>query len=453
MLLRLLLLVGVVGVCLGAPQVLEEPGFVDPESLDRNCFVDSPDLSDQFLSAPADTLAQTTVHRGERDFSVNLIKALFKKFESKRIEKNIFISPSSIYHTLLLAYFGARGLTQKQLEVGLGLTDLAKPDVLKAYMMDRVYQAVRENTPGLGYDFRQANKLYFDETLDLNKCLKMALNTQIEPTDFSKDPEGSRVAMNSWVEDITKGNIKDLVPEGYVDTSTKAGIVNAAYFKGQWSSQFKPEDTKPGNFYITKDSIRVVEFMNQKGSFNYYTSEELQAHVVELPYIGDHVSMVIILPPWLDDGLQQTVKRLTPDTLHGVMQEINSGFFKMDTLDIKIPKFSVSGDLELVEPLSELGMGSVFGPSSNLTGFLDLDLTPQLEQNQVKLNGAVHKSVIEVNEEGSVAAAATALLGFRSARPLFHTEFKADHPFLYMIYDKQVNTILFFGVYQFPPSP
>jgi len=267
------------------------------------------------------------------------------------------------------------------------------------------------------------------------------------------DPEGSRLAMNSWVEDVTKGNIKDLVPEGYVDKFTKAGVVNAAYFKGQWTSQFKPEDTKPGNFYITRDQIRIVEFMNQKGSFNYYTSEDLQAHVVELPYVGDHVSMVIILPPWLDDGLQQTVARLNPQTLHGVMQEINSGFYNMDNLDVKLPKFSVSGDLELVEPLSEMGMASVFGPTSNLTGFLDLDLTPELEQNQVKLSGAVHKSVIEVNEEGSVAAAATALIGFRSARPLFQTEFKADHPFLYMIYDKQVNTILFFGVYQFPPAP
>merc|ERR1712060_713915 len=94
--------------------------------------------------------------------------------------------------------------------------------------------------------------------------------------------------MNEWVEETTQGHIQDLIPEGYVDYSTKASIVNAAYFKGQWLSQFKPKDTKFGNFYITRDQIRMVKFMVQKGSFNYYVSEELQAHVLEMPYEGDH---------------------------------------------------------------------------------------------------------------------------------------------------------------------
>lgn len=254
--------------------------------------------------------------------------------------------------------------------------------------------------------------------------------------------------MNAWVEELTKGTIKDLIPAGYVDTSTKASIVNAAYFKGQWMSQFKPSDTKAGNFYITRDEIRIVKFMQQKGSFNYYASQELQAHVLELPYEGEHVSMLIILPPWLDDGLQQTVARMTPTTMQGVLSEINSGFYKSEKLDVKIPKFSVSGSLELENELDKLGMGSVFSSAGNFTGFLSPD-----ETAEVKFSKAVHKSFIEVNEEGSEAAAATALLSFRSARPLFDTEFKADHPFLFLIYDKQTNTILFFGVYQYPPEP
>lgn len=425
-----------------------------PDVLDRNCFGDETlSLSNDFLSNPLNTASQQTVHKGERDFSVNLIKALFKKFENQKIEENIFISPSSIYHTLLLAYFGSKGITQKELEFGLGIEGLTKPEVLNAYMMDRVYQAVRENTEGLGYDFQQANKLYLQKDLSLNQCLQLALNTQIEPTDFAGSPEAARETMNSWVETMTKGHIKNLVPQGYVDSSTKASIVNAAYFKGQWMSQFKESDTKAGNFYVTRDQIRIVKFMNQKGSFNYYTSEELQAHILELPYEGDHVSMVIILPPWLDDGLQQTVQRLTPETLQGVMQEVKSGFFKMDKLDVKIPKFSVSGSLELSNPLNELNITSMFTESSNFTGFLDTSATPADQQNQIKFQKVVHKSFIDVNEEGSEAAAATAILRFRSARPLFQTEFKADHPFLFMIYDKQVDTILFFGVYQFPPQP
>jgi len=423
------------------------------QMLDRNCFGEEGEqgtLSDTFLASPVDQEAQNIVYSGERAFSVNLIKALFEKYENESIEENIFISPSSIYHTLMLAYFGSHGETQEELETALGFDTLGKSEVLKTYMYDRAYQAVRENTPGLGYVFKHANKLYFEQDLKLNDCLRLALADQIETVDFKTDAEAARVNMNSWVEDITKGHIKDLVPEGYVDYSTKAAIVNAAYFKGQWLSQFKTKDTKFGNFYIKRDQIRMVKFMVQKGSFNYYVSEELQAHVLELPYEGDHVSMMIILPPWQDDSLQETVKRMTPETLQAVVSEIKTGFYKVEKLDVMIPKFSISGSLELVEPLGNIGVNTLFGGGSNLTGFLD---QYSVSDDSISLNSAKHKSFIEVNEEGSEAAAATAVLGFRSARPLFHSEFKADHPFLFLIYDKQQDTILFFGVYQHPPSP
>ena len=422
------------------------------QMLDRNCFGEEGEegaLTATFLASKNEE-AQALVYSGERAFSVNLIKALFEKYENESIEENIFISPSSIYHTLMLAYFGSLGETQEELEVSLGFGNLTKSEVLKTYMFDRAYQAVRERTAGLGYTFKHANKLYFEQDLKLNECLRLALADQIELVDFKKSPEQTRVSMNKWVEDTTQGRIQDLIPQGYVDYSTKASIVNAAYFKGQWQSQFKPKDTKFGNFYITRDQIRMVKFMVQKGSFNYYVSEELQAHVLEMPYEGDHVSMVVILPPWKDNSLQETVKRMTPETLQGVMGEIQTGFYKVEKLDVLLPKFSISGDLELLEPLSSLGINSLFGGRSNLTGFMDQYGD---SEDTISLDSAKHKSFIEVNEEGSEAAAATALLGFRSARPLFHSEFKADHPFLFLIYDKQVDTILFFGVYQHPPAP
>jgi len=422
------------------------------QMLDRNCFGEEGEegaLTATFLASKNEE-AQALVYSGERAFSVNLIKALFEKYENESIEENIFISPSSIYHTLMLAYFGSLGETQKELETSLGFGNLTKSEVLKTYMFDRAYQAVRERTAGLGYTFKHANKLYFEQDLKLNECLRLALADQIELVDFKKSPEETRISMNKWVEDATQGRIQELIPQGYVDYSTRASIVNAAYFKGQWQSQFKPKDTKFGNFYITRDQIRMVKFMVQKGSFNYYVSEELQAHVLEMPYEGDHVSMVVILPPWKDDSLQETVRRMTPETLQGVMGEIQTGFYKVEKLDVLLPKFSIAGDLELLEPLSSLGINSLFGGRSNLTGFMDQYGDAE---DSISLDSAKHKSFIEVNEEGSEAAAATALLGFRSARPLFHSEFKADHPFLFLIYDKQVDTILFFGVYQHPPSP
>jgi len=423
------------------------------QMLDRNCFGDEGQqgiLSDTFLASPVNNQSKALVYQGERDFSVNLIKALFEKYERESISENIFISPSSIYHTLMLAYFGSRGETQAELSSALGFSSLGKSSVLKTFMFDRAYQAVRENTPGLGYVFKHANKLYFEKDLKLNECLRLALGDQVELVNFKEDPEAARVNMNQWVEDKTNGIIKDLVPEGYVDYSTRASLVNAAYFKGQWASQFKASDTKFGNFYIKRDQIRMVKFMQQKGSFNYYVSEELQAHVLELPYEGDHVSMLVILPPWKDDSLQETVRRMTPETMKGVIAEIKTGYGKVEKLDVMIPKFSISGSLELLEPLEKLNVSQLFGGNSNLTGFLDQYGD---EKDTVSLNSAQHKSFIEVNEEGSEAAAATALLGFRSARPLFHSQFKADHPFLFLIFDKQTDTILFFGVYQHPPQP
>merc|ERR1711972_204898 len=162
-------------------------------------------------------------------------------------------------------------------------------------------------------------------------------------------------------------------------------------FKGQWESQFKQKDTKFGNFYIRRDQIRMVKFMNQKGSFNYYVSEELKAHVLELPYEGDHVSMMIILPPWEDNSLQETVKRMTPETLQGVISEMSSGFYKVEKLEVSIPKFSIEGSLELVEPLDNIGINTLFGGYSNLTGFLD-----QYQEDVISLDSAKHKSFIEV---------------------------------------------------------
>jgi len=448
---RLLLLTLILTTAATAQDPTSTPA--EASSLGRSCFSDSSmRLSDNAfladLNGNTTTTAQEVVHRGERDFAVRLVKALFARFTGKRIEDNIFISPASIYQTLMLAYFGAEGKTAQELAAGLGLTQLGRPDALKAYMMDQVYQAVRERTQGLGYELRQANKIYMEQSLHLNKCLQLALHNQIESTDFANSAEAARKGMNSWVEDITNDQITDLIPAGYVDSSTKAAIVNAAYFKGEWMSQFKPSDTKAGNFYVTRDEIRVVKYMHQSGAFNYYTSEELKAHIVELPYRGN-VSMIVILPPWTDQGLQETVDRLTPDTLQGVVQELQSNFFKMEKLHVQLPKFSVQGQLELSEPLSRLNMSNVFGAAADFSGFVDRSVE---KENGIKFNQAVHKAVINVNEEGSEAAAATALIGFRSARPLFPTEFKADHPFLYLIYDKPTSSILFFGVYQYPPS-
>jgi len=219
----------------------------------------------------------------------------------------------------------------------------------------------------------------------------------------------------------------------------------------EWASKFETEDTKRDNFYVRNDKITMTKFMKQKGKFNYYTSEELRAHVLQMPYKGDDISMIIILPPFEDDALYTTVQKMTPETIQGVMAEVRSGFYEVDDLTVELPKFKIEQSLELSDTLGKLGV-SFFGDGpSDFTDFLDSKVASEYAES-LSFSKAMHKSFIEVNEEGSEAAAATALFGFRSARPLFHTHFIANHPFLFLIFDEKTDMILFFGVYQDPKS-
>ena len=420
-------------------------------NINTECLGDASAITETFLSEPVDDETKILLNEGERAFSVNLIKSLFSDFNATGQQKNIFISPASIYQTLMLSYFGAKNVTEEELAETLGFAGkVERTDVIKNYLFERAFQAIRELDTSLGYELTHANKFYFDRTLPLNKCLQLVLQNEVEALDFKK-AEKARAIINSWVEEKTRNKIRELLPNGALDGGTKVAMVNAAYFKGQWVSKFEKEDTETNNFYMKRDKIRVTEYMRQEGKFNYYTSEELRAHVLELPYIGDEVSMIMILPPFEDDSLHETVRRLTPETLKGVMSEVRSGFYSVDDLKVQIPKFKIEQSFELAATLQKLGLDSLFDPlTSNLRGFLEPNAAAAA--GDVSIQSAIHKSFIEVNEEGSEAAAATVLFGFRSARPLFHTSFTADHPFMFMIYDKPSDTILFFGVYQNPAA-
>ena len=129
---------------------------------------------------------------------------------------------------------------------------------------------------------------------------------------------------------------------------------------GEWASKFESEDTKRDNFYVSRDKITMTKFMKQKGKFNYYTSEELRAHVLQMPYKGEDISMIIILPPFEDDALYNTVQRMTPETIQGVMAEVRSGFYEVDDLTVELPKFKIEQSLELSDTLGKLGV-SFFG--------------------------------------------------------------------------------------------
>lgn len=193
--------------------------------LDTSC------MDTSFLSEQPPEAERNQVNQGERDFSVNLIKSLFQGFNATGIHDNIFVSPSSIHATLMLAYFGASGATLQDLSETLGTQNMSKNAVQRSYLFERAFQAVRERSPDLGYKLTHANKLYFDRKLPLNSCIQLLLQDELGVVDFN-NVEKTTKEINQWVKEKTLKKITNFLPPNALEASTKMTLVNAAYFKG-----------------------------------------------------------------------------------------------------------------------------------------------------------------------------------------------------------------------------
>ncbi|KAF4529448.1 hypothetical protein B566_EDAN014224 [Ephemera danica] len=372
----------------------------------------------------------------QRAFSAEMLRQLGKResTDDSTPGSNLFFSPYSTYMALLLAYFGAAGHTEAVLQKGLHLQDLPKDKIMEAYQMERFFQGTRAANGTPSYELSSANRLYFRERQPLRQCIQDLFREEIQKLDFENKSDEARQTINSWVSAQTKNRINDLLPSGTITPATNVVLVNAGYFKGLWQSQFQPERTKKAVFYMSSTKQTLVDMMRLKGNFNHAVSHALGAHLLELPYKSNEVSMVILLPPYLNDpdgGLQQLLNKLTPQALQEAMEP---GSMAARAVEVAIPKFTVEHSIEL-QP-------------ADLTGFSDPE---DNSTSRVWLDGAVHKARLEVDEKGSVAAAATALFSFRSSRPLEPEQFVCDHPFVYLIVDKLGGgTILFAGIYRNP---
>ena len=206
--------------------------FIALISISYAAVLDTSCMDGDFLSEQPSEAERLQVSQGERDFSVNLIKSLFQDFNASGIHHNIFVSPSSIHATLMLAYFGSEGQTQVELESVMGTSGLSKQSVQRSYLFERAFQAVRERNPDLGYTLTNANKLYFHRALPLNSCIQLLLQNELGVVDFSK-ADKTRNEINQWVKEKTQKKITDFLPAGSLSAGTKMALVNAAYFKGK----------------------------------------------------------------------------------------------------------------------------------------------------------------------------------------------------------------------------
>ncbi|KAA0202114.1 hypothetical protein HAZT_HAZT001947 [Hyalella azteca] len=381
----------------------------------QSCFYDNASMSDTV----------STDLSGIADFSLSLFKVLFPYNEAE----NFFFSPYSIWSALALAYFGSQGSTEKQLRQALGVKD--KVDTLRKWReLEFLYKMRSLNKSD--YTLNLANRAYFDKAVKLNPCLEKVLSSELVVADLSDASMASQI--NKWVSDTTKGHIKDLVTSGDLSNSNMV-LANAAFFKGTWLYQFKKDKTLKRLFYTNDTDIAFVDMMVQKGNFRHTKSEELGAHVLELPYTGESISMIILLPPFIsgDKGFDAMVGRLNSTTLGNAIADL-----WRNEVEVSLPKFSLEQSA-----LTKMGVTDLFDRSlANLTDFS--------ADEPLSVGKSIHKAFVEVSEEGTEAAAATALISFRSARPAGPSKFECNHPFLFIIHDNVTKNILFMGAYKSP---
>ncbi|KAF5277687.1 hypothetical protein FQR65_LT03667 [Abscondita terminalis] len=381
---------------------------------------------------------QLKLYSGQQEFSLALLQAINKLNPSG----NIFFSPYSTYHALLLAYFISSRQTENFLRKSLRLdTSQDKADVFSAYKLDKLATTIRAKNSS--YEFTSANRIYVADQINLRDCITYIFGEELIKKDFRTNPELARTDINNWVETHTHSMIKDLLPMGSIDPSTNLVLVNAAYFKGQWESKFDPEETKPEVFFISPSKQIIVDMMHIEASFNYDVSDTLMAHILEMPYEGDDISMYILLPPFAkEDGIETVLKRLTVDTFRSV---VNDSMLPRQ-VKLSLPKFSLEHTIELTPILESLGVGNLFRQ--------DADFSVLTGRRDLSVGAGIHKAKIEINEEGTRAAAASAIFSWRmlSSKVEEPIEFTCNRPFLFVIYNRVMHTVLFTGVLRNPPK-
>ncbi|CAN9506498.1 unnamed protein product [Ophioblennius macclurei] len=296
------------------------------------------------------------------------------------------------------------------------------------------------------YALSLANRLYGEQSYEFVKLFleesKKFYSAELESVDFKSKAEDARLNINDWVETQTQGKIKNLLAQGVVDGMTRLVLVNAIYFKGKWAEQFKEEDTVDDHFRINKTETKPVKMMRQRTELHINTLPEVNSQILELPYVGKDLSMFIILPEDIEDGttgLEKVEKELTFDKF---AEWTNVDMMGKNQVEVSLPRFKLEETYNLNDVLKSMGMVDAFEVSrSNFAG-----LSPA---NDLVLSSVVHKAFVEVNEEGTEAAAATgAVMGTRSL--VIPDRFLADHPFLFFIQHKPTKTVLFAGRYSSP---
>jgi len=358
-------------------------------------------------------------------------------------EGNLVFSPYSIFSALAWAYAGARGKTAQEMAQGLhlplGLT--LWPADLAA--LNREFD--REGNME-GQKLLVANSMWTQQGMQLLKeyvrMTRETFGTNPREADFKNQAETARQTINQWVEAETQERIKDLIPEGGIDPQTRAVLTNAVYFRGIWVKAFDHGDTKPLAYTLLDGQSETAPMMHMIARRVARYAEGADWQVLELPYKGKALSMVFILPRKSADTVEPPgaaafaafEQLLTPQKLQSLLRGLQT-----TDVDITLPKFTFSPALRLKEMLSSLGLRTVFSQDADFSG---------MTNDKIFISEVFHKAFIAVDEKGTEAAAATALVMQHLAlvaRPTRIVTFRADHPFIFLIRHQTSGAILFMG--------
>nr|AHC06147.1 serpin 3 [Penaeus monodon] len=343
---------------------------------------------------------------------------------------NLFISPFSIMTALSMTYGGAKENTEEEMRSALHLTQ-EKEAVHNAFQ--DVVSDIKTEAPD--YELRTSNMAYVSNKLtvvsEFANMLKEKYLSSSKVVDFGES-EAVRREINDVVEKETNSKIKDLIPSGVLNSLTRMVLVNAVYFKGLWENQFNESDTHDQEFWISSQESVQVPMMHIKKKFRYFNHRDLDSTILAMDYKGSRLSMVFILPN-KRDGIAEVEAKLASADLYA----IDNGLHSVE-VEVSLPRFKLEESLELVDYLQVLGMKDLFDEGR-------CDLSGISGNRDLYVSNVIHKAFLEVNEKGSEAAAATAVVAATRMliRPI--PPFIADHPFMFYIRDHRSGLVHFAG--------
>jgi serpin B len=381
------------------------------------------------MPAANQTADQAETVKGSNAFAVDLYAQL-------RTEPgNLFFSPESISTAFAMAYAGANGQTAAEMQKVFHFT--LPPERLHPAMGALL---AGMNAPHQGYALSVADALWAQQNTNFLpgylKLVKTDYGAGFHPVDFKSNPESVRATINQWVEKQTNDKIQNLLGPGTITPLTRLILTNAIYFKAAWADQFGKNFTENKDFHLSAAKTIQAPTMRNSGHYYYFKGPSFQA--LQLPYEKDEVSMLILLPDNAD-GLPALERSLTAAHL----EKWTSSLAYADEVIVSLPRFKITQQFELSSTLEALGLKAAFNPSA-------ADFSSITGDKSLSISAAIHKAYIDVDENGTEAAAATAVVMVATAMaprtpPPPPIVFTADHPFLFLIRDNATGSILFLG--------